>query len=56
MLEIVKHEEKYEIINDSDHHPDFIEQEKQVPILKKKPLPSLKWLDNLVDFISDLFT
>jgi hypothetical protein len=57
MLEIKKQKQNGETPNFSvHHHPEFIELKKPVPIQKKNPLPSLKWLDDLVDFLSDFFT
>ncbi|WML44645.1 hypothetical protein [Neobacillus sp. PS3-40] len=44
MIEMEKNEKNDEISNvPAHHHPEFIE--------KKKPLPSLKWLGDLLDFL-----
>lgn len=56
MIEMEKNEENDEISNvPAHHHPEFIEKKKPVAILKKKPLLSLKWLGDLLDFLSDFF-
>lgn len=57
MTQMSKSKEKEEIQSDSaDCRPDFTEHKKPFPIPKKKRMPSLIWLADLLDFLSDLFT
>lgn len=57
MIEEEKQEKTDRISNASTYqHQEFIERKKTAPIIKRKPLPSFHWLEELLDILSDFFT
>lgn len=57
MIKLEKHADEVKNSDVSyDPHSTFIEKKKPAPIPIKKRLPSLKWLEELADFLIDIFT